>query len=75
MAREILRERDIIKNYFEHVHELRDRVAEYEAKYGMPSDQVHTAIENGHIDETDEVCDWIMTYELLERSNAIAAGR
>lgn len=75
MADEILRERDVIRKYVEQVAELRKRLTEYESKFGLSSHQIHAAIERGDLTETDEVSDWIFTYELLERSNALATGR
>lgn len=75
LAQNILRERDVIKKHFEDVAELKQRVVRYEVKFDMPSNQIHAAIDRGDLIETDEVCDWILTYEALERSNALTSGR
>lgn len=42
--------------------ELRARLATYEKKYGRPSEGVSEAVGLGEIDETYEVCMWIMDY-------------
>lgn len=48
--------------------EIVDRIAGYEQKYGMRSDQVHAAIDRGQLKETQEVCSWLIAYDSLERS-------
>ena len=47
---------------------LRQRIRVYEERYQIRSDEVHAAIDSGRLVETDEVCDWIMDYEFLQRS-------
>ncbi|HEX5498847.1 MAG TPA: hypothetical protein VFX03_06465 [Thermomicrobiales bacterium] len=47
---------------------LRQRIRAYEERYQIRSDEVHAAIDSGRLVETEEVCDWIMDYELLQRS-------
>jgi len=48
--------------------EAEDRafVAFCEAKYGIPSSDIHEAIDDGRLIESKEVCDWIFAHELLE---------
>jgi hypothetical protein len=75
VAKQILGERDVIKKHFENMVEMKARIARYESKFGIASDQVHHAIDRGELTETDEVCDWILTVAAIERSNAIVAGR
>lgn len=48
--------------------ETLDRIAGYELKYGMRSDQVHGAIDRGQLKETQEVCSWLIAYDSMERS-------
>lgn len=48
-----------------HQAELEARVAAYESKYGIPSSEVHAAIERKELRETLEVCDWLMDYHSL----------
>lgn len=47
---------------------LRQRIRAYEDRCQIRSDEVHAAIDSGRLVETEEVCDWIMDYELLQRS-------
>jgi hypothetical protein len=56
-----------IRHYQDRLCELKDSVARYEERFGIPSNQIHDAIENNTLIETEEVCDWIMAYELLIR--------
>ena len=48
--------------------EAEDRafVAFCEAKYGIPSSEIHQAIDDGRLIESKEVCDWIFAHEILE---------
>ena len=50
------------------MREAEDRafVAFCEAKYGIPSSEIHEAIDDGRLIESKEVCDWIFAHELLE---------
>ena len=48
--------------------ENRRTVERFEAKYGIPSAEVHQAIDDGRLEETFEVCQWIFEYELLSRA-------
>lgn len=41
------------------------RIREYEDRYGIATDEVHAAIDAGRLDETLEVCNWIMDAKLL----------
>lgn len=50
--------------------ELRQIVASYEARFGMPSERLHEAIEAGLLDEDRDVGDWIFHYNLLCRVEA-----
>jgi hypothetical protein len=47
--------------------ENRRTVERFEAKYGIPSAEIHQAIDDGRLEETFEVCQWIFEYELLCR--------
>lgn len=49
-------------------------VQSLEAKYGIKSSDIHDAIEDGRLDETHEVTQWIMDYELLRRFEESSAG-
>ena len=55
----------------QHVRALRSQIAAYEAAFGIPSAQVHAAIENGTLTETKDVCSWIMAYDVLQRTGSV----
>jgi predicted transcriptional regulator len=67
LADQLLAEMAVIEKYHESVRELEAQVLAYEQKYGMPTSEVHDAIEDGRLVETEEVCDWILDSEMLER--------
>ena len=48
--------------------ELTARVKGYETRYGIPSRSIHAAINRGQLKETQEVCRWIIDYDLLKRT-------
>jgi hypothetical protein len=48
--------------------ETRRFVERCEVKYGIPSEEIHQAIDDGRLEETFEVCQWIFEYELLCRA-------
>jgi len=50
--------------------ELQHRINGFEKRYGIKSHSVHAAINRGEIKETQEVCRWIMDYDLLKRTKA-----
>ena len=66
-AEDLLRELALLRQIADRREALRRRVAAYEARYQIRSDDVHAAIDSGRLIETEEVCDWIMDYELLRR--------
>jgi len=47
--------------------EIERMIAHFESQYGVLSSQVHDEIEQGRLVESEDVCDWIMNYELLQR--------
>jgi len=53
---------------------LRDRVAACERQFGLPSSEIHAAIDRGDLIETWEVCRWIMEYESLLRADSARTG-
>ena len=75
MAREILSQQAVLRENADHLRSLQFQVTAFEKKYSLPSERIHEAIENGKLRETDKVCEWIMTVELLERARAIIDGR
>ncbi len=71
LADELLAECDVIKRYVEQMDELRSRVLACEERFGIPSSEVHEAIEDGRLQETLEVCEWLMDVYMLERAKTI----
>ncbi len=71
LADQLLAERDVIERYVEHVNTLRSRVLAYEEQFGIPSCDVHEAIEDGRLQETLEVCKWIMDFYRLTRATTV----
>lgn len=45
---------------------LRERLRGHELKHGMRSSEVHAAIDRKELQETLEVCNWLMDYHDLE---------
>ncbi|MBI2863129.1 MAG: hypothetical protein HYX94_01015 [Chloroflexi bacterium] len=41
---------------------LRARLDKYEEKFGRPSEGLSEAVGRGEVDETHEVCRWLLTY-------------
>jgi hypothetical protein len=68
----LLLERDVIAKFVATVEALDAEVRAQEARYGIASDDIHAAIEDGRLVETGDVCDWLMDYELLERARSVA---
>ena len=66
LADQLLAEMAVIEKYHESVRELEAQVLAYEQKYGMPTSEVHDAIEDGRLIETLEVCEWLMDADMLE---------
>ncbi len=68
LADQLLTEMAVSDRYRESVRELEAQVLAYEKKYGIPTSDVHDAIEDGRLIETEEVCDWILDSEMLARA-------
>lgn len=61
----ILADQAVIRRYREEVRALRRRVLAYEEQFGLPSSEIHEAIEDGRLHETLDVTYWIFDYERL----------
>jgi hypothetical protein len=57
----------ILKDHYAMLRALRARIRENESKFGVPANEVHMAIDDGRIDETFDVTQWIMDIDLLDR--------
>ena len=67
LADQLMAEMAVIEKYHESVRVLEAQVLAYEQKYGIPSADVHDAIDDGRLVETEEVCDWLLDFEMLAR--------
>lgn len=65
-ARELLRDAEVLRRHALHVSSLESRVAAFERRYGIASAEIHRAIDAGTLQESEDVCAWIMDHELLE---------
>lgn len=68
MASDLIRQMDVLREHKRSVIALELRIAGLEQRYAISTSQVHAAIEAGTLQETIEVCDWIIDSEILERS-------
>jgi hypothetical protein len=66
LAKQLLAEQAVIERYLESVSELKAQVLAYEQQFGIPSSEVHEAIDDGRLDETLEVCNWLIDIDMLE---------
>lgn len=74
LARELLCQSDVLRRHAAQIATLEARVALAECRYNLSSDQIHAAIDAGTLEETPDVCNWIIDHDLLERSRS-NAGR
>lgn len=70
LATDLLRERDAVVKSARFRAELEARVKRYEVHYKFESHAVHDAIDRGQLIENDEVCRWLIDYDLLTRTRA-----
>lgn len=64
----LLAQRDDPEEQARLLNETREIVAAFEKQFGLPSDQIHAAIDAGELIETEEVCHWIFQYNILQRA-------
>lgn len=70
LASDLARQMETIKQRRIHLVEVEARIQAFERRYGVASSDLHAAIESGELQETAEVCEWIIDYELLQRAAA-----
>ncbi len=75
LARELLRQSEVLKQHSARIAALEARVALAEHRYHLVSHQIHDAIDAGTLEETPDVCNWILDYDLLERARSNAGRR
>jgi len=68
VADDLLRQVAIIEEHVAYLREVASRVRSMEQRFSLSSDQIHAAIDAGALEETNDVCNWIMDYELLRQS-------
>lgn len=68
-ARALIEQQSTLTNARIHRQELQDRIREFEVRYRLRSEDVPAAIGRGELDETLEVCDWMIDFDLLQRLN------
>lgn len=68
LARTLLSERAAFLKAQRYRAEIETRIKGYEARYGIKSRFVHAAINRGELTENQEVCRWLLDYDLLKRS-------
>lgn len=71
LASDLLRQRAALARSAQRRAELAAQVGEYERRHGIKSRSIHAAIERGDLKETQEVCRWIMDYDLLRRTRVV----
>jgi len=64
---DLLRQQKALQTVRHNREELEQQVREFEKRFGMKSYEVHDAIRAGKIEETHEVCRWIIYSEILQR--------
>jgi hypothetical protein len=67
LADALSQQRRILQDHYDVLRELRARIAEYERQHGFASADVHQAIDDGRLEETHDVCTWLIDIDLLER--------
>jgi hypothetical protein len=50
------------------IDHIRARVTEFERQYNVASQDLHAAIDAGKLEESHDVCEWLIDYELLLRA-------
>lgn len=66
-ARLLIEQQTALTNARLHRRELEDRIHELEVRYRLRSEDVPVAIGRGELEETLEVCDWMIDFDLLQR--------
>ena len=67
LAEALAHQRRVLQDHYEVLRALRDRITQNEARYGVVSGDVHQAIDDGRLEETHDVCKWLIDIDLLER--------
>jgi hypothetical protein len=50
------------------LEETRMIVKGYELKFGIQSEHIHDAIDSGQLVESNEVCHWLIQFDILSRA-------
>jgi hypothetical protein len=54
---------------------MKTRVARFEAAYNLKSSELHDAIDDGRLEESSEVCAWLIDYDVVRRAESGADER
>lgn len=65
LLEDLLEQRHNVQSHEKMLAEIREKVKQYEVRYGMSSDCIHDAIEAGELVEDLDVGHWIFQYDLL----------
>jgi hypothetical protein len=67
---DLLQRRGDVDRQVRLVEELRRSVRAYEARYGIPTERIHDAIDTGELVDDRDVGHWVFQYRLLCRVEA-----
>lgn len=48
-------------------NEIKIKLNDFEKKYGFTSDEVHDKIDSSEIRETQEICEWLLLFDLYKK--------
>ncbi|HET9661464.1 MAG TPA: hypothetical protein VFP05_14095 [Thermomicrobiales bacterium] len=68
---QLLADHAAVVRYIEFMRTLQARVLAYEAQFGIPSSEIHEAIDDGRLRETFDVTKWIMDFEMLSQAKLL----
>jgi hypothetical protein len=60
-----------VRRYVEFVRTLQVRVKAYEEQFGIASTEIHAAIDDGRLQETFDVTNWIIDFEMLSSAKSL----
>lgn len=66
-AADIEQKQAVISEYLQTVAQLTARIALGEQQFGIAAAEAHRAIDDGRLEETTEVCSWLIDIDRFER--------
>lgn len=70
LADDLLYRQQVQRDFIRQRDELRREIQTHERTFGVKSSDLHAALRDGRLRETSEVCDWIISYEVLQDMEA-----